>query len=381
MSLKVLVVDDTIIYRKIVSDVLAMIPGVQVVGTANNGKIAMNKIAMLKPDFITLDIEMPEMNGLEVLERLNKENSEIGVVMLSTLTQEGGEMTIRALELGAFDFIPKPQSGTMAENLKSVQELLNPIVKAFTRRQDIKNILRGKKPVQSISTGARPVTESSRLKEIKKPALKTDTITKPTPRPFSNSEIITIGISTGGPNALATMIPMLPKKIGVPILIVQHMPPLFTQSLAKSLDTKSAISVKEAEDNEIIQNNTVYIAPGGKQMKIVAAHDGINRRIRITDDPPENSCKPSADYLFRSVSSHYVGRATGVIMTGMGHDGTMGLKLMKRNGAFIIAQDEPTCTVFGMPKEPINKGIVDVISPLQSIASEIVKTVKKSSLL
>jgi len=382
LSLRVLVIDDTIIYRKIVSDVLSALPGVEVIGTANNGKIAMSKIAILKPDLITLDIEMPEMNGLEVLEKLNSEKSEIGVVMLSTLTHKGGEMTIKALELGAFDFIPKPQSGTMAENLKSVQGLLSPIVKAFTRRQDIKNILRGKKPTApALSTGTKSQSPGLQKQKPGEPVKKPGFVSKPIPGLFTKSEIITIGISTGGPSALATMIPMIPGNIGVPILIVQHMPPLFTQSLAKSLDSKSAIHVKEAEDGEVIENGIAYIAPGGKQMKIIAANDGIHRRIKITDDPPENSCKPSADYLFRSVSSHYIGRSTGVIMTGMGSDGTLGLKLMKRNGSFIIAQDEESCTVFGMPREPINSGIVDLVSPLKSIASEIVKTVKKSSFI
>jgi two-component system chemotaxis response regulator CheB len=147
--------------------------------------------------------------------------------------------------------------------------------------------------------------------------------------------------------------------------------------LAKSLDAKCAIDVREARDGESLESNTALIAPGGKQMKVVAGADGKNRIIRITDDPPENSCKPSVDYLFRSISHHYIGRATGVIMTGMGSDGTIGIKLMKRNGSFIIAQDEDSCTVFGMPKEPIATGGVDVVAPLENIAREIISSVKK----
>ena len=190
------------------------------------------------------------------------------------------------------------------------------------------------------------------------------------------SEIVGIGISTGGPVALAKMLPKLPDDLDVPILIVQHMPPVFTQSLAKSLRAKCSIEVKEAVDGEPVRANTALIAPGGKQMKIMAGPDGKTRVVRVTDDPPENSCKPSVDYLFRSIAHHYVGRATGVIMTGMGSDGTLGLKLMKRNGATIIAQNEATCTVYGMPKEPTESGIVDVISPLDKIADEICRTVK-----
>ncbi len=185
-----------------------------------------------------------------------------------------------------------------------------------------------------------------------------------------------IGISTGGPNALAQMMPGLPGNLDVPILIVQHMPPVFTRSLANSLNSKCSIEVREAADGDPVQSNVALIAPGGKQMKVVAGADGKRRLIKITDDPPENSCKPSVDYLFRSIAQHYVGRATGVIMTGMGSDGALGLKLMKRSGATVIAQNEASCVVYGMPREPVDAGIVDVIAPLDRIADEIVKTVK-----
>ncbi|MBF0101617.1 MAG: chemotaxis response regulator protein-glutamate methylesterase [Desulfobacterales bacterium] len=375
-KLKVLVVDDTIVYRKIVTDVLTEIPEVEVVGTANNGKIALAKINSLKPDLVTLDIEMPEMNGIDVLSWIKKEHPEIGAIMVSTLTYEGGELTIKALELGAFDFISKPQGASMAENKKSIIDTLVPMIRAYSRRRDIRNILKGKpsdKITKSTSTPSPTTTTqvvSSKLDTVKQRLTRISRTMKP------KSEIVAIGISTGGPNALAKMMPKLPVKINVPILIVQHMPPVFTQSLAKSLNTKCAINVREARDGEVLEPSVAYIAPGGKQMKIVASPDGKNRLIRITDDPPENSCKPSVDYLFRSISQYYLNRSTAVIMTGMGSDGFAGLKMMKQNGAFIIAQDELSCTVFGMPKEPIESGIVDVVASLDDIADEIVKTVK-----
>jgi two-component system chemotaxis response regulator CheB len=362
--LKVLVVDDTVVYRKIVSDVLAELPGVEVVGSAHNGKAALLKIKSLQPDLLTLDIEMPEMNGLEVLERLKKEGSPVASIMLSTLTHDGGAMTMRALELGAFDFIPKPQAGFMAENRETVKAALDPILKAFVRSRDIRTTLSN----TAIATPRRPSLLAARR-------------TAGTPRGLeNNASIIGIGVSTGGPNALARMLPQLPADIGVPIVIVQHMPPLFTQSLAKSLDAKCAITVREAVNGEPLLPNVAYIAPGGKQMKIVAGADGRHRVVKITDDPPENSCKPSVDYLFRSIADHYLGRATGVIMTGMGSDGTKGLQAMKRNGAFLIAQDETTCVVFGMPKEPISQGIIDVVAPLDRIAEEITHTVGRKSI-
>jgi len=365
-KLKVLVVDDTIVYRKIIGDVLAGLPGVEVVGTAGNGKIALSRITSLSPDLLTLDIEMPEMNGLETLERMQQEHPDVGAIMISSLTRKGGDMTMKALELGAFDFIPKPQAGTMEENKESVRKALGPIVQAFSRRQEIRNILGGRGSLRPGLLRKSPGSGAAASEKLRALSGKRG----------EKSEIVAIGISTGGPNALAKMMPGLPKNIGVPILIVQHMPPVFTQSLANSLNSKCAIEVREARNGETIRPNVALIAPGGKQMKIVAGADGVNRTIRITDDPPENSCKPSVDYLFRSMAHHYVGRATGVIMTGMGSDGTLGLKLMKRNGAYIIAQDEASCVVYGMPKAPIETGVADVIAPLNKIASEIVKSVK-----
>lgn len=358
--LKVMVVDDTVVYRKIVSDVLAELPHVEVVGTAHNGKAALQKLKTLKPDLLTLDIEMPEMSGIEVLQRLQTDAPQVGAIMLSTLTQQGGAMTMRALELGAFDFIPKPQSGTMAENREAVKEALSPMLKAFARSKQIKSRLSS---LPRVKTGPRPVQRHMTVHPRR------------AGRRTEKASIVGIGISTGGPNALASMLPGIPGDIGVPVVIVQHMPPLFTQSLANSLNNKCALEVKEARTGEPLKPNVAYIAPGGLHMKIVAGGDGKQRVLKITDDPPENNCKPSVDYLFRSIAEHYVGRATGVIMTGMGSDGNRGLQMMKNNGATVIAQDEASCVVFGMPKEPVESGLADVVAPLDRIAAEILKTV------
>jgi len=373
-KIKVLVVDDTIVYRKIIGDVLKKMEGVEVVGSATNGKTALSRITSLKPDLLTLDIEMPEMSGIEVLEQIKGQSIPTTAVMLSTLTQRGSEMTIKALELGAFDFISKPDQGTMAENMQKVNDALGPIIEAFKRQKRFITTLKpsGVKPLTSASAsltkpltaGTSPASGGTNARRI-----------RTTTRRVTPSSIIGIGISTGGPKALAIMIPMLTSRLNVPILIVQHMPPVFTKSLAKSLNGKTSLEVKEAENGEALKPNTVFIAPGGTQMKIVAGPDGRTRHIKITDDPPENSCKPSADYLFRSISEHYVGRATGVIMTGMGSDGTRGLEIMKKNGSIIIAQEKNSCTVYGMPKEPIESGMADVVAPLEKIAEEITKTV------
>jgi two-component system chemotaxis response regulator CheB len=370
-NLRVLVVDDTIVYRKAISDIIEEIPGVELAGVAHNGKIALSKINILKPDILTLDIEMPQMNGIEVLEEIQRLRLPVGAIMVSTLTAEGSDMTMRALELGAFDFILKPQSKNQTEGKKEIRAALEPILRAYARSRFSSSLLnRAGRTVPPVGTPPRRTL----------PGRAETTTIRPTSARASvrrgKSEIIVIGISTGGPNALNQMLPKLPGDLGVPVLIVQHMPPVFTKSLAASLDKKCQLTVKEAENGENILPNVAYIAPGGKQMKLVAGTDGQHRRIKITDDPPENSCRPSVDYLFRSVGDYYVGRTTAVIMTGMGSDGTKGLEVLKDKAAFIIGQDESSCVVYGMPKAPAELGYLDVIAPLGKIADEIVKSVK-----
>lgn len=360
MSTRVLVVDDTAVFRRIVSEALAALPGVEVVGTASNGRQAMSRIAALQPDLITLDIEMPEMNGIEALEAMGAAGMKAGVVMLSSLTVRGGEMTVRALELGAFDFITKPEGGTTAANLVHLRARLQPIVQAFERRREIRSILRGDSPE------ARPVNTMPAAP----PAAISDRR-----MPRTGPPLVLIGVSTGGPAALGKLIPALPADLGAPVFIVQHMPPLFTKPLAASLDKKSALHVKEAEDGETAQPNWVYIAPGGKQMKI---DQGAKGEIvtRITDDPPENGCRPAVDYLFRSAALRFPGRSIAAILTGMGNDGAGGLRMLKRGGCIAIAQDEASCVVFGMPREAILTGVVDTVAPLDAIAAAIIRSVR-----
>ena len=367
MHLKILVVDDTAVYRKIVTDALAQIPDIGIVGTASNGKIALSRIRELKPDLITLDIEMPEMNGLEVLQALKNQSSSVGVIVVSSLTVKGGELTMKALELGAFDFITKPEGGSTDGNLANIRKSLEPLLSAFARRKEVSVILQGR-----TQSPRKTGTERKGFEEGPSVASRMGNIIN-----RQRSEAVGIGISTGGPNALASLLPDLPGDINVPVFLVQHMPPYFTQSMAQSLDAKCSLTVKEAENGEYVESNVVYVAPGGRQMRVTLGADATKKIIRVTDDPPENNCRPSVDYLFRSLAHHYLGRSTGVIMTGMGNDGTLGLKLMKRNGAAVIAQDEATSVVFGMPKEAIEAGVVDIVVPLDQIASEIIKTVKR----
>lgn len=353
--LRVLVVDDTILYRTIISEILSAIDDVEVIGTASNGEIALAKIALLAPDLITLDVEMPVMDGLTTLRRLQEAPIKPLVIMVSSHTRQGAATTLQALQLGAQDFITKPDSDDPKENRQTLANKFRPLIQAIQTQRILRQTLGG------IETTARQ-TPSPRP--------------GPPPQPGTRIKIVAIGISTGGPNALAALLPSLPEDFPVPIVIVQHMPKLFTGPLAESLNNKCAIQVWEGEQGQTLEAGCAYLAPGGRQMRVATPFGQQRYALEITDDPPENHCQPSADYLFRSIASVYQGRALGVIMTGMGCDGTLGLRLMKRQGAQVIAQDQASCVVYGMPMEAVKAGVVDVVLPLSGLAAEILRRVR-----
>jgi len=344
MSIRVLVVDDTVVFRRVVSDALAGLPGVEVAGAAANGKQALSRLAILRPDLMTLDIEMPEMNGIQVLQHMQATGLKTAVIVLSALTVRGGELTVRALELGAYDFLTKPEGGTPQENVALLRSRLLPLVQALQERR-----VAGDLTERRIAPLTRPLQRSG-------------------------PPLALIGVSTGGPGALASLIPALPSDFGAPVFVVQHMPPLFTRPLAASLNAKSRLPVKEASDGECAQPGCVYLAPGGRHMRLSRGPRG-EAVVQVTDDPPENNCRPAVDYLFRSVALQFPGRAIAVILTGMGNDGTQGLRLLKRGGCLAIAQDAASCVVFGMPKEAIGAGVVDLVAPLDGIAAAMVRAV------
>jgi two-component system chemotaxis response regulator CheB len=368
MTTRVLVVDDTSIFRRIISDALAGIPEVEVVGTASNGKLALARLATLRPDLITLDIEMPEMNGIEMLEAMRAAGQKASVIMLSSLTVRGGEMTIRALEAGAFDFITKPEGRSGEESLAQLRSSLRPIIQTLARQREIRSIL-NPKPLKSTPAGSTAAKSPASILNAQPPvgaAGRTPGRTGP--------PIVLIGVSTGGPTALAELLPAWPAKIGAPVFVVQHMPALFTQALAERLQSKSAIRVKEAGNGEVAEADCVYLAPGGRQMKLAPGQNG-EITVRITDDPPENACRPSVDYLFRSAALNFPGRSIAAILTGMGNDGTAGTRMLKRSGSATIAQDEASCVVFGMPREAILAGVIDTVVPLNKIAGAILRAI------
>jgi len=356
MPLRVLVVDDTAIYRKVVSDILRTIDGVEVVGTAVNGQFALEKIAAVKPDLVTLDLEMPQLNGVEVLKRLRAERNPAGVLMLSAFTSEGAAATTEALRLGAFDFVLKPVSENLQSSADLLRQKLTERIAAFALSRNL-----------TLNPTPRPVAES----RPERPAVPASRIVAA--RTDEAPEIIVLGISTGGPEALNKVIPQLPANLAAPLLIVQHMPPMFTKSLADDLNKRSQLHVSEAVDGQLVRPGECVIAPGGKQMKIERSE--LGPVVQITDDPPENSCRPAVDYLFRSAAHHYGSRTVGIVMTGMGSDGTLGCRLLKRKGALVLAQDKETCVVFGMPSTVIAEGLADRIVPLPEMAGAIVSAV------
>jgi two-component system chemotaxis response regulator CheB len=374
MSIRVLVADDAILFRRVLTEVLASLPGVEVVGTAANGRLAIRKVRELHPDILTLDIEMPEMDGLAVLDELRRGDDAVQVIVVSALSRTAGDLTVRALEKGAFDFITKSETSGPQQSREALARDLAPRIRAIANRLEIRGIIRGKSSASRSEVAAAKVVERvAAPSDLDGVAGRMQRLTATT-RPG----MVLVGVSTGGPAALTRILPGIPGDLGVPIFIVQHMPPVFTQSLAESLAAKCAMSVREAVHGELAEPNTVYIAPGGRHMRL-GTEPGDRVSIQITDDPPENNCRPAVDYLFRSAANHFPGRAMAVILTGMGSDGTVGLRLLKRRGCFVIAQDEASCVVYGMPKAAIEAGVADIVLPLDAIAGRIASTVRGGS--
>ncbi len=302
---------------------------------------------------------MPDMNGIEVLTELEKSAFSGAVIMVSTYTEKGAPLTLKALELGAFDFILKPSLSSMEANLAILRERFLPMAEALAQRKKINRLLLGNVEQDEKGPLAHFQDVISRPSDI---SIKGNAIT-------TTPQIIAIGVSTGGPKALAEIIPKFPRRLLVPIVIVQHMPQEFTAEFARNLNAKSRLTVKEAENGEALHAGTVYIAPGGRQLRVVQAVS--EKIIQVTDDPPANGCKPSVDYCFRSIAKLYGSKAMGIVLTGMGRDGAVGAQVMKSYGARIMVQDETTSVVFGMPKAVIDAGAADLVCPLHKMSDEI----------
>ncbi|MGE3957486.1 MAG: chemotaxis response regulator protein-glutamate methylesterase [Vicinamibacterales bacterium] len=355
---RVLVVDDAVVIRKIVTDVLREDAGIEVVGTAANGHIALQKITQVSPDVITLDVEMPEMDGIETLREIRRLYPSLPVIMFSTLTERGASATFEALALGAADYVAKPANiGRVGEALQRTRDELVPRIKAFGRRG---LLARRAAPVPVTP----PVTPGLPARVAAPPP----TGTSSRHAPF---ELLAIGVSTGGPNALAAILPLLPQNLPVPVVLVQHMPPMFTRLLADRLNQQSRVTVIESAGGEELIPGTVYVAPG--DFHLIVERRGTRVVTGLNREPHENSCRPAVDVLFRSVADVFGPLALGVVLTGMGQDGFRGSQDIRRQGGTILAQDEETSVVWGMPGIVARAGLAERVVPLPDMAAEIVR--------
>jgi two-component system chemotaxis response regulator CheB len=345
-------------------DALSLDPEIQIVGMAANGREALAKIPTLAPDLIILDYEMPEMDGLETLRELRKMQSRVRVILFSTYTRHGAKVTLDALWLGADDYATKVSAGDLVAATRCVQSELIPKIKALCpsdedREERSAHAVLAGAALPGALTGSRGNATSERA-----PGRSTGA---------SRTEIVAIAASTGGPRALATILEALPGDLAAPVVVVQHMPPLFTKSLAERLDGCTGLRCAEGEDGAALEPGTVWIAPGNWHMKVVK--EGTSTTLRLSGDPPENSCRPAADPLFRSVADAYGAGALGVVLTGMGQDGLRGAERIREKRGSIVAQDEATSVVWGMPGVIARAGLADRVLPVGDIAGEIARRV------
>jgi two-component system, chemotaxis family, protein-glutamate methylesterase/glutaminase len=355
---RVLIVDDSAVMRSLLRSVVCGDAALEVAGTAADGRTALNALAQLRPDLILLDVEMPVMDGLETLRQIRERAPRLPIIMCSALTQRGAQVTIEALASGASDYVAKPagQESREAATRTLAQELI-PKIRALTSRHSTSLFAR-----RTSLFPARPMP-------------------RPTRRvlPDAAPAVVAIGVSTGGPAALDILLPALPVSFPLPVLIVQHMPEIFTRQLAERLDTRCALRVREAEEGMAVRAGEIYIARGNWHMRVAQAPArSAPPTLHLDQAPQENHCRPAVDCLFRSVAQVYGGSVLAVILTGMGHDGVAGCRTLHELGATILAQDEATSAVWGMPGSVVQEGLAHHILPLCTIASEIVRLTAKA---
>jgi two-component system chemotaxis response regulator CheB len=355
VPIRVLIVDDSVVIRRLVSDALASDPDIEVVATAANGLLALARLETTQVDLVTLDVEMPELDGLGTLKRIRQKDRRLPVIMFSTLTEQGARTTLEALSSGASDYVTKPANmGSVAESIEAVRSQLIPKIKALATAPA--RLPRAQLPARA---AVRPVAR---------------TVPPPgPPRTVRPPEILVIGSSTGGPEALAQVLPKLPANFPLPVLIVQHMPPVFTRLFAERLDRNCALHVAEATDGQAIVPGTAFVAPGDFHLEVgPEAH----RVTRLSQAAPENFCRPAVDVLFRSAARSYHGAVLALILTGMGSDGRNGVTAIRAEGGQTVVQDAETSVVWGMPGAVAEAGLADAIVPLPGIADALISRVR-----
>ena len=366
-KIRVLVVDDAVVVRQLISKVLSQDSELEVVGVAANGRIALAKIPQVNPDLVVLDIEMPEMDGLETLKAIRKTYPVLPVIMFSAVTERGAAATLDALALGAMDYVTKPTQTSREAAMDYIQAQLSPKIKALCRT-----------PIDPPFLSMSPLTaQASTLSKraIATAPIATDRTLGSVSRDRRRIDLIAIGVSTGGPNALTQLLTAFPADLPVPIVIVQHMPPLFTQRLAERLTSQCQIPVLEGDNGDILKPGKAWLAPGNFHMVVERNHTDV--QIRTHQAPPENSCRPAVDVLFRSAVQVYGEGVLGIVLTGMGQDGLHGCQCIHEAGGQVLVQDEATSVVWGMPGIVANAGLADRILPLNQLAHEIMRRLEK----
>lgn len=372
-DLKILVVDDTVTDRQILARIIADIDKAELVGVASGGKLALSKIDAKAPDLVLLDVYMPDMDGLETLRRIKQHHPDIDVVMVSGVDRETARITVKALESGALDFISKPRGPSADRNAAELRNALGRLIlMARTRKysRQIKGIAGAGKIAPALRPVAKPVPSSSAAAPLHKMVEKKPPILKRPDRKIGRIDLVAIGVSTGGPNALQEVVPLLRKDFPLPLLVVQHMPAMFTASLAARLDAISPIRVVEGADGQPLDRGTLYVAPGGRHMVVRKTADN-RRALALIDSPPVNSCRPAVDVLFRSLAMVCGGHVLTVILTGMGSDGLAGVTAVRRKGGYAIVQDEKSSVIWGMPGAVAEADQADEIVPLSRMAARI----------
>jgi two-component system, chemotaxis family, protein-glutamate methylesterase/glutaminase len=347
---RVLLVDDDAAVRSALSQALARDQDLEVAGTAANGRIALAKFSVLKPDIVLLDFEMPEMDGLATVRELRKKGPHVPIIMFSNLTEHGAAVTLEALSLGLTDYVTKPSRVDMAATLEAISRELIPKIRALCHLPEVHN---------ELNPAAKPKVQAPPPTAFRSPRL------------LSAVQIVAIGVSTGGPDALARVLPSLPANFPVPVVIAQHMPPIFTSLLASRLSAKSSLPVRECVSGEPLRPGCAVIAPGDFHM--VLSRENGSLHLRTHQGPKENFCRPSVDVLFHSIARIFGAHALAVVLTGMGHDGLKGCDTLHGFGAQIYVQDEASSVVWGMPGLVAQNGLADKILPLDRIAAEIIR--------
>lgn len=386
MTVKVLVVDDSAFFRRRVTEILESNTNIKVIGSANNGEEAVEQSRILKPDVITMDIEMPVMNGIDAVKAIMSSNP-CPILMFSSLTHEGATATLNALEAGAADFLPK-KFEDIARNRDEAVKTLQDRVIAIARQPVSRTTSRPSTPAPVAKQPERPSEPTTALDRIRQRNNELQSQRESDARTATSAgtltinrayQLLAIGTSTGGPVALQKVLTQLPGNFPYPIVMVQHMPAAFTKAFAQRLNGLCQINVKEAEDGDVLRAGTAYLAPGGKQL-MVEGRPG-SARLRVKDDTSGRiTYKPSVDLTFASMSKTYMGKVLGVILTGMGADGRDGSRMLKDQGATIWAQDQASCVVYGMPQAVAQAGISTRSIGLEGMAKAIMKEVGYSGL-